>query len=195
VVFNALKRLFSHSKEPSLEHLPETFVVFDLETTGLDANKHAIIEVGAIRFQKGRERQDSFSALVKTKKRLSARITEITGIDKALLDTDGLEPSEVFPAFVEFIAEFPIVSYNYDFDGPFLASALKEFAGVQKLKNPSACALKMARRAWPGLKSYRLGDLSRMGKLDVSEEHRALGDTKRALAIYTHAADKLRSWQ
>ncbi len=195
MVFNALKRLFSNAKEPSLVHLPETFVVFDLETTGLDSSKHAIIEVGAIRFQKGREQQDSFSALVKTKKRLSAKITEITGIDKALLDSEGIDPSIVFPEFVEFIADNPIISYNYDFDGPFLVSALNEFAGIQNLKNPSACALKMARRAWPGLKSYRLGDLSRMGKLDVTEEHRALGDTKRALAIYTHASDKLRSWR
>jgi DNA polymerase III subunit epsilon len=190
-----LKQLFSTVKEPDLSYLPKTFVVFDLETTGLDATKHAIIEIGAIRFEKGRELQDSFSALVKTTKRLSPRITEITGIDKKMLESEGREAGEIFPEFREFIADFPIISYNYDFDGPFLSAALREFAGVEEINNKSACALKMARRAWPGLKSYRLGDLSRMGKLDISEEHRALGDTKRALAIYTHAAEKLKTWK
>ena len=175
MIFNALKRLFSNSKERSLENLPDSFVVFDLETTVLDSSKHAIIEIGAIRFQKGRQLQDSFSALVKTKKRLSAKITEITGKDKALLDEKGLDPTDVFPNFVAFIGDLPIISYNFDFDGPFLVAAFNEFAGAQKLTNPSACALKMARRAWPGLKSYRLGDLSRLGALDISDEHRALG--------------------
>ena len=49
-------------------HLPEQFIAFDLETTGLDADKHEIIEIAAIKFMRGRTSQQTFQGLVKPSK-------------------------------------------------------------------------------------------------------------------------------
>jgi len=63
-----------------LTHLPERFVVFDLETTGLDPSKHEIIEIGAIRVNRDSDQHESFQALVKPAGKVPKRITELTGI-------------------------------------------------------------------------------------------------------------------
>lgn len=192
-----LRNLFARGATASSDqtYLPEKFVVFDLETTGLNCNKHRIIEVGAVRFFKGRAVQESFSSLIKTGVRLTPKITQITGITGEIIANEGRDPVEVFSLFREFIEELPLISYNYDFDGPFLSTALQDYIGLQQLRNPTACALKMARRAWPGLDSYRLEDIARRGKLDINQGHRALPDAQRALAIYISAAAKLKSWK
>jgi DNA polymerase III epsilon subunit family exonuclease len=175
--------------------VPDVFVVFDLETTGFSPERHSIIEVGAIKFEKGNEMHQTFSSLVKTKSRISPKIRELTGIDKSMLEKEGREPGEVFSSFLDFISVHPIISYNYKFDGPFLESALRNYTAATDISNPKACALEMARRAWPGLPSYRLTDMSKTLGLQIKEEHRALDDAHRALAVYCHASQRLKNWK
>jgi DNA polymerase-3 subunit epsilon/DNA polymerase-3 subunit alpha (Gram-positive type) len=59
------------------------------------------------------------------------------------------------------------------------------------IPNSVSCALKMARRAWPGRRSYRLADIAKDGKLSGDGTHRALSDCQRALTVYTAAASQL----
>jgi DNA polymerase III subunit epsilon len=54
----------------SLAHLPERFVVFDLETTGLDPEKHEIIEFGAIRVNRDSDNHETFQSFVKPSKKV-----------------------------------------------------------------------------------------------------------------------------
>jgi DNA polymerase III epsilon subunit family exonuclease len=185
----------SKLKQPDLSCLPDRFIFLDLETTGLDANAHEVIEVAAIKYVKGESEQTSFQSLVKPEKRIPAKITQITGIDKEMIASEGRDPKEVWPDFFAFIYDLPLVSYNYAFDGPFLQAALKKYAGAPLLKNPSSCALVLARRAWPGLESYKLGALAKRAKLDAGDAHRALSDAKTGLILYCHAASKLGRWR
>lgn len=67
------------------DYLPGTFVVLDLETTGLDANRHEIIEVAAIRYRSGSTNHQTIQALVKPSKKVPKKITEITGITQEML--------------------------------------------------------------------------------------------------------------
>jgi DNA polymerase III epsilon subunit family exonuclease len=181
--------------QPDLSCLPDQFVFFDLETTGLDADAHEVIEVAAIKYIKGATEQPYFQTLIKAGKRIPAKITQITGIDNEMIGKDGRDPLEVWPEFLTFVDDLPLVSFNYAFDGPFLKSAVKKYAGGNPLKNTSSCALILARRAWPGLDSYRLGALEKRANLDAGEAHRALSDAKTGLVLYCHAASKLGTWR
>jgi DNA polymerase III subunit epsilon len=179
------------SKPPSLAHLPEHFVVFDLETTGLDSGKHEIIEIGAIRVNRDSTKHEGFQFLVKPTKKIPGRITELTGITQAMVDSEGQPLDKVMRDFNEFIGDLRLVSYNAQFDMAFLNAAA--LAHGISFKNPVSCALKMARRAWPGRTSYRLADISRDGKLSTDNPHRALADCERALMVYAVASSRLGS--
>ena len=170
--------------------LPETFVVFDLETTGLKANRDDIIEIGAIRVHKHSKNAKTYQTLVKPRTKIPKDITDITGITDSMIEAEGIALEEAMKGFIEFIGDSQLVAFNADFDVAFIEQALKR-CDMGGLRNTYACALKMARRAWPGKKSYKLATLAKERKLDLSDSHRAIGDCKRALAIYVSAVRAL----
>ena len=175
--------------QASLAHLPEQFVVFDLETTGLDPRKHEILEFGAIRVNRDSINHDTFQSLVKPSRKVPKKITELTGINQAMLDAEGVPIESALREFLNFVGDLHLVSFNADFDMAFLQSTATKHS--ISIGNPVSCALKMSRRAWPGRKSYRLADLAKDGNLRSDGTHRALGDCQRALIVYTAAASKL----
>jgi DNA polymerase III subunit epsilon len=192
VVFAVIIYLLSQARPVvSIAHLPERFIVFDLETTGLDPAKHEIIEIGAIRVNRDSNDHETFQTLVKPAKKVPKKITEITGINQAMVDADGADNETALREFLEFVGDLQLVSFNADFDMAFVRNACARHS--ISIINPVSCALKMARRAWPGRGSYRLADLAKDGNLSSDGTHRALGDCKRALIVYTAAASKLKS--
>jgi DNA polymerase III subunit epsilon len=176
----------------SIAHLPEQFVVFDLETTGLNATKHEIIEIGAIRVNRDSTQHDTLQALIKPNKKVPNKIVELTGITQEMLDVDGGAIDEALRDFAAFVGDLRLVSFNAEFDMAFLNAATARCRMVP-FNNPVSCALKMSRRAWPGRKSYRLADIAKDGNLDSKDTHRALGDCQRTLTVYGAAASILRS--
>ena len=176
----------------SIAHLPERFVVFDLETTGLDAEKHEIIEIAAIRVNRDSTHHETIQSLVKPTKKVPKKIVELTGITQEMLDRDGDAIDEALRGFVVFVGDLRLVSFNAEFDMAFLNAATAR-CGMTPFSNPVSCALKMARRAWPGRKSYRLADIAKDGNLDSKDTHRALADCQRALTVYGAAASSLKS--
>lgn len=89
-------------------------VVFDLETTGLNASSVEIIEIGATKVKNG-EVIDSFSAFVNPGKPLPFEIINLTGIDDSMVK-DAPKIFEVLPEFKEFCGDLPMVAHNADFD-------------------------------------------------------------------------------
>lgn len=178
---------------PDLSILPERFVVFDLETTGLKPDVHEIIEIGAIRVNRDSDEHETFQALVRPSKKVPKKITEITGITQEMIENEGDLPETILPQFVKFIGDLPLVAFNAEFDVAFLKTAVEKTQPGLLGNNKVSCALKMARRAWPGRNSYRLTELAKDGGLSDEGTHRALGDCKRAMIVYTAAAAKLRS--
>ncbi len=178
------------SASPDLSSLPRRFVVFDLETTGLDAGRHEIIEVGAIKVDLGSDIHETFHALVRPRKRIPKAATRINGITQEMVENDGDELGAVLTDFAGFIGDLPLVAFNAEFDMAFLGNAASRHG--LSIRNPVSCALTMARDAWPGRKSYRLADIAREGSLDEEGGHRALSDCKRALFVYTGAASILK---
>ncbi len=171
-----------------LSALPEQFVVFDLETTGLSPTQNEIIEIGAIRVSRDSVHHQSFEALIRPKAKIPKKITKLTGITQRMVDRDGDSLEDALGAFLDFIGDLPLVSFNAPFDMGFLREAVSQCQPGRELHNPVSCALKMSRRAWPGRDSYRLSDLAQARGLSLDREHRALGDCRRTLTIYGAAA-------
>jgi DNA polymerase III epsilon subunit family exonuclease len=174
------------------EYMPDTFVVLDLETTGVDPTRHEIIEIAAIRYRKGTTTHETLQALVKPTKKVPDKITKITGITQEMLDKEGEPLVQVLPQFTEFIGSLRLVTFNAEFDMAFLEAAFEKH-GIAKPANPVSCALKMARRAWPRRKSFRLEHLANDGAFAEGKAHRALEDARQALIVYAAATAELRS--
>ena len=171
--------------------LPEEFIVFDLETTGLSPHDCEIIEIGAIKVNRDSGEHITFQALVKPSILIPSKITHITGITQKMINKDGEDIKTVIPEFLDFIGDLRLVAYNARFDMGFINAAIAK-QGL-KIKNPHSCALKMARRAWPDLESYKLVDVAERGGLSAKGNHRALKDAELTMTVYAAAAETLES--
>ena len=80
VTYVLITRTKGGRQQVPTEHMPETFVVLDLETTSLYLARHEIIEIAAIGYRKGATTHDTFQALVKSGKTVPKEITDLTGI-------------------------------------------------------------------------------------------------------------------
>ena len=177
------------TKKSDLSILPKQFVVVDIETTGLDSEKHEIIEIGAIKVNRDSDVHTTYTALVKPEKRMPQHITVITGITQEMLVQNGENLTDVMHEFLSFVGDLRLVFFNAPFDYAFLSKAAHRNA--TKIDNPVSCALSMARRAWPGLQSYKLSELAKMGGLDTRGNHRALKDCELTMIVYAAAAEQL----
>lgn len=173
-----------------LRILPEHFIVVDIETTGLNPETHEIIEIGAVKVNRDSNLHTTFTALIKpNKEKIPKKITEITGITSEMLERDGENLNDVMAEFLSFAGRLRLVYFNAPFDQSFLSKAANAIGA--KIENPVSCALDMARRAWPGLKSYKLADLAEIGGFNTKGSHRALKDCELTISIYAAAAHKL----
>jgi len=192
IAYFVMRKGNAHLQQIPTDLLPDTFVVFDLETTGLNASRHEIIEVAAIRYKKGTTTHETLQSLVKPKKSIPQKITDLTGITQEMVDRDGTPIHEVLETFAAFVGDLRLVSFNAEFDMAFLQAGAAE-SGLPTFSNPVSCALKMARRAWPKRKSYRFDDLASDGQFKEGAAHRALEDSRRALIVYAAAVAELKS--
>lgn len=151
----------------------QSYVVFDLETTGLNYRQDEIIEIAAIKCA-GQETL-SFNELVKPKSDVPANITKLTGITNEMLQNAG-SIDIVLPKFLDFIGKCRLVGHNIKtFDVLFINKACQD-AGLSKLKNDITDTLTLAKKALPGLDNYRLSTVCRHYGIDASGAHRALED-------------------
>jgi DNA polymerase III epsilon subunit family exonuclease len=170
-------------------NLPEVFVVFDLETTGLYPGRHEILEIAAVKYTKAGRTYQSFQRLVKPSKKIPQAATAIHGITQELVNREGVPLDEALHEFIDFIGDHPIVAYNLQFDMGFLKAALDKHQ--LKLKNKRSCALKKARRAFRDLDSYKLANVASYLGCKTDGTHRALKDSELALAVYLDAMSEL----
>lgn len=177
------------SKPENTALLPQEFIVFDLETTGLDAGKHEIIEIAAIKINKDEKNHAVFESLVIPQNKIPARITKINNITQKMVTEDGRELESVLSEFRDFVGDLRLVTFNSKFDMAFLDNATNSFG--YKMNNPVSCALKMARRAFPGLQSYKLTELAKLGGISSVGAHRALKDAELTVTVYSTAVDIL----
>jgi predicted DnaQ family exonuclease/DinG family helicase len=150
--------------------MSRTYVALDLETTGLDADHDAIIEVGAVKFRDD-EVLDTFSTFINPGRHIPLQITELTGIrDEDVAGAPSLH--DVLGRLVRFIGEWAIVGHSVGFDLGFL----RRHAGL--LDNESLDTFELASVLLPQAERYSLGALAQMLGIEMEREHRALDDAQ-----------------
>ena len=169
--------------------LPPQFIVADIETTGLYPERHEIIEIAAIKVNSRSDNHQTLNGLILPKEKVTREITNITGISNDMLERDGEPLDIVMHQFLEFVGDLRLVFYNAPFDMPFLVKAARQIN--RDLPNPVSDALDMARRAFPGMPSYKLSELAKAGGIDATGAHRALKDCRMTLTVYTSCVSRL----
>src|SRR3990172_3574823 len=98
--------------------MAKTLVALDLETTGLEAERDAILEIGAIKF-KGERMEGEFQTLVNPGRPIPQFVTQLTGITDAMV-ANAPRLTTVLPQLEEFVGEAPVIGHNVKFDLAFL---------------------------------------------------------------------------
>lgn len=154
-----------------MELTDKEYVVFDLETTGLDVMSNGITEIGAVKIINGKI-VEQFTTLVKPDYRITEEIVKITGITEEMVK-DAPKISTVIPDFMKFIQGAVLVAHNADFDVKFL----KRFAGAEEyeVKNKIIDTIEIARSTLPFLKKHDLHSVADHFGI-AFRHHRALSD-------------------
>ena len=165
--------------------LDETYVVFDLETTGLYADKgDSIIEIGAVKMKNGKI-VDRFDIFVNPNVKLSSEIISITGItDEMLVDAPSEEDS--VKSFINWVGEYPMVAHNAKFDISFINSAYRKY-NLGVLNNTLIDTLGLSRYLESNERYHNLATLVIRYNIPWNEEkhHRANYDAEgTALILY-----------
>ncbi len=164
-----------------------TFVVFDLETFGLNSHKNEIIEIGAIKL-KGTRIVDTFSSFVNPNKIIPKRISELTHITQDMVD-NAPTIEDVLPKFLEFTKDAVMVAHNSAFDMGFIRRDAKKYMGID-YKPPVIDTLQMARDLYPDLKGYNLDRLNKTFKLSLENHHRAIDDAQSTAKLFIMFLEK-----
>ncbi len=163
----------------SMERNYERFVVFDLETTGFGAAA-GITEIGAVKVEHG-EFIDVFSSLVNPGCPIPYAVQCLNGITDAMV-ARAPRFSRLLPAFLSFLGEDPLIAHNASFDCAFLYREAEKL-GIA-IPNPVVDTVKLARRVWPGLPSYKLTYLTDYHGIAQEEAHRAWCDARATARLY-----------
>lgn len=154
-------------------NLDSVFVVFDIETTGLNPKNDNIIEIGAVKIS-NRKVIDSFSTFVHIDKKLPGKIIELTSITDDMLQGQP-EIDEALPAFLDFAKECVLVAHNAKFDLGFI----KEKAKVLSIENynpPVLDTLELSKALIKDVKNHRLNTLTKKLGINLINHHRAVDD-------------------
>ena len=168
---------------PAAMPLTGSFVVFDTETTGLDANTEALTEIGAVYVENGKINEDKkFCTFVNPGKPIPARVVELTGINDAMV-ADAPTPEQAIRSFKEFCGDNILVAHNANgFDMLFLRKA-GDKAGVD-FSNTYLDTLPMGQALFPGLHNYKLDTINKHLEIPPFNHHRAVDDAMALARIF-----------
>ncbi len=151
-------------------------VALDLETTGLDSNRHQILEIGAVRFR-GDEVIETYQTLVNPGVAIPEFIQRLTHISPQQVKRAPFF-SSVASEIEDFLGADPIIGHNIQFDIGFLASN-----GVP-LSNPSYDTWDLASVFLPASRQYSLKYLTSFFQVEHNDAHRALADAMATKNVY-----------
>ncbi|MBQ9737809.1 MAG: PHP domain-containing protein, partial [Clostridia bacterium] len=152
----------------------QTYIVFDIETTGLSPQKEAITEIGAVKLMDG-EVVDTFSKLVNPNQSIPQKITEITGItDDMVKDAPSIE--QILPLFLEFCGKNPVVAHNASFDVSFIKAAAERLEIT--FDNPVIDTVGLSKELFPNENKHNLEAVCRRMEVSLTNHHRALDDAQ-----------------
>lgn len=172
-----LKDIVENSKNQSLQ---DTYVVFDIETTGFSPLVNKIIEIGAVKVVKGNI-TERFSTFVNPEVPIPFHIENLTGIKDDMVITAPVI-AEVMPEFLAFCDGAVMVAHNADFDMSFIKY------NCDRLSIPYdftiADTVAMARMLLPNLNRFKLDTVARALNISLENHHRAVDDAACTAEIF-----------
>jgi len=181
ITIGDIKKIDRVEKGKSIIDLLDNYIIFDIETTGLDSSYDEIIEIGAIRIENNKV-VSKFQSLVKPNIEIDDYISELTGITNDMVK-DAPKIEDVLPQFMEFVGNEILIGHNVNFDINFIYDNLY-INNYKVLKNDFIDTMRLARKLLPELPHHRLIDLADYFNIDFSNNHRALRDCEITLSIY-----------
>ncbi len=154
----------------------ESIVALDLETTGLDPQTDAIIEIGAIRFT-DRRVETEYSTLINPGRPIPPVVVQLTGITDLMV---AKQPTigQALASLRDFIGNSPVLGHNVRFDLGFLRK--QRIATV----NEAIDTYELASVLMPGASRYNLGALGAQLGIPLAATHRAMDDAQVCRAVY-----------
>ena len=162
------------------QRLDGTFVVFDIETTGFSPVANRIIEIGAVKVDKGQV-VDRFSVFVNPEVPIPFEIEKLTGInDSMVMEAETIET--ILPQFLDFVGDAVLVAHNANFDVSFI----KENAKRQHLPVDFTYVdtVGIARMLLTGQAKYTLDAVAKTLKISLENHHRAVDDAECTAEIF-----------
>ena len=170
------------------QSLDAAYVVFDIETTGFSAENDRIIEIGAVRVEKG-EITDRFSAFVNPRTPIPFEIEKLTGIsDEMVMEEPPIE--EVLPRFLEFCEGAVMVAHNAGFDMSFIRKNSERQGLPCEFTVVDTVAL--ARVLLPQLSRYKLDTVAKALNVSLENHHRAVDDAGCTAEIFVKFVQMLK---
>ena len=162
--------------------LKGSFVVFDLETTGLSSDMCYITEIGAVKVING-EVYDSFSTFVHPPVSIPQKIVELTGITDAMVK-DAPEEGEAVERFLDFCEGSVLVAHNAGFDTSFIRKAMNRLN--KEFNFTYIDTVELSRKLLTELKSHKLNVIAKHLKIKLENHHRAVDDAMCTAHIFEH---------
>ena len=171
-------QMITNPKDLGIEE--ETYVVFDIETTGFDPFNDKIIEIGAVKM-KGKEIIDEFSEFVNPKIPIPEEIVKLTSITDEMVK-DAPDIKTILPRFLEFCGDSTVVAHNAKFDVGFI----KQKSSDQNLEfSPSVVdTLPLARALLVNEKKFGLANLTKYFGIILESHHRAIDDARATAEVF-----------
>lgn len=161
----------------------DSFVIVDLETTGLSPLNSEIIEIGAIKVVNN-EVVDTMDVFVRPSRPLSLFTTRLTGITNEMVD-EGLSIKQALKVFEEFSDGMRLMAHNAKFDIGFLDTYMRKNLGKAAPTN-TLDTLAMSRAIVKDVPNHKLGTLATHFNIDYSGAHRSLRDCEITLEVYNN---------
>ncbi len=175
-------------ENPMGQTFEDTFVVFDLETTGFSPTNNKIIEIGAVKVENGKI-TDRFSTFVNPQAPIPYEIEQLTGInDDMVLDAPVIQA--VLPEFMEFSKDAVMVAHNADFDMSFIKKNCERFGLPCEKTVLDTVAL--ARALLPALNRFKLDTVAKALNVSLAHHHRAVDDAGCTAEIFVKLVEMLK---
>ena len=160
----------------------DSYIVLDLETTGLSCAVHEIIEIAALCIVHDAVEAE-LSMLVQCQTSLPENISKLTGITDEMLRKQGIPLHKALSQIISFVGNRSIVCHNAAFDFGFLHAACQRM-GLSMFHNPCIDTLTLSRRKVFDVEDYKLNTIANYFSMDTSNHHRALADCYLTYGIY-----------
>lgn len=151
------------------------YVVLNIETTGTNAVRDKITEIGAVRYNN--EHLDYFQRLILSDELISQNTTSLTEITRDTLMKEGVPLKKALSELIEFIGDYNLVGYDVGSDLRFINNALGSFQ-KQPVHNNVHDLLKVIKKENLFQHDYELQTSLTTYGIEDTVQHKALDDAK-----------------